>query len=115
MSADSFWEALDRLAANSRLVIDRPQGSAHPRYPDLIYPYDYGYLEGTHAMDGGGIDAWVGSLGERQVTAVICTVDLGKRDAEIKLLLGCTPSEAQAILQVHNGPGGQAGLLIERK
>ena len=42
MSADSFWEALDRLAANSRLVIDRPQGSAHPRYPDLIYPYDYG-------------------------------------------------------------------------
>ena len=40
------------------------------------------------------------------MTAVICTVDLGKRDAEIKLLLGCTPSEAQVILQVHNGPGG---------
>ena len=114
MTTANFWNALDRLAADSRLVIDRPQGSAHPRYPDFIYPFDYGYLEDTTAMDGGGIDVWVGSLPERQVNAVICTVDLVKRDAEIKLLLGCTPLEAQTILQVHNDQG-QAGLLIERR
>lgn len=113
MTAKNFWQALDRLAAESRLVIDRPQGSAHPRYPDFIYPYDYGYLENTTAMDGGGIDAWVGSLSEKQVTAVICTVDLTKRDAEIKLLLGCTPREAQEILRLHNDQH-QFGLLIER-
>ena len=113
MTADNFWKALDQLAAQSRLVIDRPRGSAHPRYPGFIYPFDYGYLENTTSMDGGGIDAWLGSLPGRQITAVICTVDQVKRDSEIKLLLGCTPQEARIILQVHND-GQQAGLLIER-
>ncbi len=113
MTAGSFWNALDQLAAKSRLVIDRPRGAVHPRYPDFIYPFDYGYLEDTRSMDGGGIDAWLGSLPGRQVTAVICTVDQVKRDAEIKLLLSCTPQEAQMILQVHND-GNQSGLLIER-
>ena len=28
-----FWEALDRLVSASTIVIDRPKGSAHPRYP----------------------------------------------------------------------------------
>ena len=59
MTAGNFWKALDRLAADSRLVIDRPQGSTHPRYPDLVYPFDYGFLENITAMDGGGIDALV--------------------------------------------------------
>lgn len=30
------WIALDELVASSRLVIDRPKVSAHPRYPDSI-------------------------------------------------------------------------------
>ena len=113
MTAASFWNALDRLAAESRLVIDRPRGSAHPRYPDLIYPFDYGCLADTRAMDGGGIAVWLGSLPGRQVTAVICAVDLDRHGAEIKLLLGCTPQEAQIILQIHND-GNQSGLLIVR-
>ena len=113
MTTPLFWSHLDALVSSSRLVIDRPAGTPHPRYPDFIYPFDYGYLEGTRSMDGGGIDAWVGSLPERRVTAVIVTVDLGKRDAELKLLLGCTPPEARAILATHNS-GSQAGLLIFR-
>lgn len=41
----AFWSALDELVAGSDLVIDRPQGAAHPRYPDLVYPLDYGFPE----------------------------------------------------------------------
>lgn len=59
---DDFWCKLDELVQSGDLVIDRPQGSAHPRYPDIIYPLDYGYLAGTTAADGEGIDVWVGSL-----------------------------------------------------
>lgn len=110
---DAFWQTLDHLVATSQRVLDRPRGTAHPRYPEFIYPLDYGYLAGTTAADGGGIDIWVGSLPERRVTAVICTVDRVKRDAELKLLLGCTPEEAEIALAVHNGDG-QAGLLILR-
>jgi inorganic pyrophosphatase len=108
-----FWLNLDQLVAACPLVIDRPQGSTHPRYPDLIYPHDYGYLVGTQAADGGGIDVWRGSLPEKHVTAVICTIDMYKRDAEIKILLGCTSQEALDILNTHNG-GPMAGILVER-
>ena len=108
-----FWQKLDQLMAESVVTIDRPKGTAHPRYPDLIYPVDYGYLENTHAMDGGGLDVWVGSLPERALTAIMCTVDMVKRDAEIKLLLGCTEPEQQAIWRIHNSEA-QAGMLVGR-
>ena len=69
-----FWDALDQLTADSEIVIDRPKGSAHPRFPNFIYPVDYGYLKGTASMDGGGIDVWLGT-GERKLDAVMCIVD----------------------------------------
>ncbi|MBN1935889.1 MAG: inorganic pyrophosphatase [Anaerolineae bacterium] len=110
---DTFWAYLDRLVAESEIVIDRPAGSAHPRYPDFIYPHPYGYLDGTQSMDGGGVDVWVGSLPEKRVVAIVSTVNLEKRDAEVKLLIGCTAQEMQTILKTHNW-GLQAGVLIER-
>jgi inorganic pyrophosphatase len=110
----SFWENLDRLVAASEVVIDRPAGSVHPRYPGLVYPYDYGYLEGASSSDGHGIDVWVGSLPVKAVTGVVLTVDTIKRDSEMKLLLGCTPAEAQVILAVHN-TGPQSAILVERQ
>jgi inorganic pyrophosphatase len=108
-----FWLTLDKLVAQCVLVIDRPRGSAHPRYPSFIYPLDYGYLDGSRSGDSGGIDVWVGSLPGNAVTAVILCVDAEKRDAEVKVLLGCTPEEAQQILTLHNS-GGQAGILVKR-
>jgi inorganic pyrophosphatase len=110
---EAFWRGLDELVAACRLVIDRPRGTPHPRHPSFVYPLDYGYLQGTRAADGDGIDVWVGSLPGRRVTAVVCTVDTDKRDAEVKILLGCTPQEARSILAVHN-KGAQAGMLLER-
>ena len=63
-----FWQALERLLASSTLVIDRPKGSRHPRFPDLVYDVDYGYLAGTTAMDGGGVDVWRGTSLEQRWT-----------------------------------------------
>jgi F420 biosynthesis protein FbiB-like protein len=98
-----FWEFLDRLVASSQVTLDRPKGTAHPRYPDLVYPLDYGYLENTTAIDGGGVDVFVGSQPDRALRSLALTVDLNKRDAEIKLLLGCTPDEEQVVLDFLNG------------
>jgi inorganic pyrophosphatase len=108
-----FWEGLESLVASSEIVIDRPRGSAHPRYPALIYPLDYGYLQGPRSGDGEGINIWLGSLPERRVTAVIVTVDLFKRDAELKILLGCTPEEQRTILVFVN-TNQQRGILHPR-
>ena len=106
-----FWNFLDELIFTSEIVIDRPKGSRHPKYPDLIYPLDYGYLENTTTMDGGGIDVWKGSNGE-YVDAIICTVDLTKRDSEIKILIGCTEEEKQLAI-----PNNECmkGVLIRRQ
>ena len=109
----SFWRRLDWLVANCQLKIDRPKGTAHPRYSAFLYSFDYGYLEGTRSGDGEGIDVWIGTLPEQRVTGILCTVEVEQRDAEVKLLLGCTPQEATEILQSHN-VGAQSAILIER-
>ena len=91
---EDFWKALDELVNSSEIVIDRPRGSAHPRFPNFIYKVDYGYLKDTASMDGAGIDVWVGS-GEKKIDAIMCIVDLMKRDSEIKILVGCTEEECR--------------------
>ena len=93
---ENFWNTLDELVNSSEIIIDRPKGSTHPRFPTFIYPVDYGYLKDTSSMDGAGIDVWVGS-NEKKVDAIICTVDLMKRDSEIKILIGCTEEEKKKI------------------
>jgi inorganic pyrophosphatase len=108
-----FWNHADRLVAAHPIVIDRPGGTAHPRFPALIYPFDYGYLDGTGAVDGGGVDCWRGSLPEPVVTGAIVTVDTHKADSEVKWLIGCTPEEMALALATHRTEW-QAAILIPR-
>lgn len=92
-----FWQTLSELTQTNSIILDRPKGTAHPRYPDLIYPLDYGYLENTSAGDGDGIDVWMGSMDTKILTGILCTFDRLKRDAEIKLLIGCTHEDVETI------------------
>lgn len=41
------------------VVVDRPLGIYHPEHPDMYYPINYGYIEGTMAADGEEEDAYV--------------------------------------------------------
>ena len=41
------------------VIVDRPLGTYHPKYTDLYYPVNYGYIEGTIAPDGEEQDAYV--------------------------------------------------------
>jgi inorganic pyrophosphatase len=110
----AFWEAVNSLVSRSKIVIDCPGGSHHPRFPSLVYPLDYGYLENTTSMDGHGIDVWVGSLKAAAVNAVMCTIDMLKKDSEIKLLIGCTLEEIEIINHFYNHSDYMKGILIRR-
>lgn len=110
---NEFWDALDELVKNTDIVIDRPKGTAHPRFSNFIYKVDYGYLKKTTSMDGDGIDVWVGT-GEKKIDAIMCIVDLMKKDSEIKILIGCTEEEKQIIYQTHNETKYMKGILIRR-
>ena len=110
---EEFWNALEALVNKSEIVIDRPKVSAHPRFPNFIYKIDYGYLKNTASMDGAGIDVWVGS-GDKKVDAIMCIVDLMKRDSEIKILIGCTEEENLEVYKTHNETQYMKGILIRR-
>lgn len=109
-----FWHALAQLVYSNQVKIDRPAGSSHPRYPDMIYPLDYGYLDATHTNDKDNLDVWLGSRPDRQLTGALLTVDLEKSEAEIKLLLGCTVEEV-AIIENFTRTHGMAAWTILRK
>lgn len=109
----NFWLFLEEIVKNSTIKIDRPKGSAHPRYPDFIYPVDYGYLDGTSSMDGGGIDIWKGS-GNNGFDSILCIIDVIKKDSEIKILFNCTKEEKEKILKIQN-IGKMGAIMINRK
>nr|WP_066714847.1 inorganic pyrophosphatase [Clostridium sp. Marseille-P299] len=111
---NEFWLMLDKLVQQSEIVIDRPKGTAHPKYPDLIYKVDYGYLKNTTSMDGAGIDVWLGKNKDQKVDAIICTVDLLKKDSEIKILIGCSEEEKELVYKTHNESEFMKGILIRR-
>ena len=45
------------------VIVDRPLGSKHPDY-DMIYPVNYGYVEGVFAGDGEEQDAYILGVNE---------------------------------------------------
>lgn len=108
-----FWNALDKLVDQSEIEIDRPKGSAHPRYPDTVYEVAYGYLKNTTAADGEGIDVWLGT-GKPEVVGIMCAVDLLKRDCEMKILIGCTEREIEYIRDFHNRSQNMKAVLVRR-
>ena len=111
---NDFWKAVDKLVEKSNIVIDRPKGTSHPKFPDFIYKVDYGYLENTSSMDGAGIDVWVGTRDDKIIDAIMCIVDLMKKDSEIKILIGCTEEEKEIIYNTHNETQYMKGVLIRR-
>lgn len=111
---EKFWEYMQRLVDESEIVIDRPKGSRHPKFPETIYIIDYGYLKNTGSSDGMDIDVYVGSRKSREVCAVAVTVDFVKRDSEIKILIGCTNEEVEKIQNQLGSYETAVGLIIRK-
>ncbi|MEZ4632685.1 MAG: inorganic pyrophosphatase [Deinococcales bacterium] len=110
----SYWQHLQDFVDQHAFIIDRPKGQPHPRAKELIYPLDYGYLEGTSGGDGDGIDVWRGSEAEPELKGIICTLDTDKRDAEIKVLLGCGEADVKLILDFLVVQAGMGALFIPK-
>lgn len=109
------WPAWDQLIASQGITIDRPRRSRHPTFPDIVYPIDYGYINGTIGTDGEEIDIFVGSA-HTPLVAVLLTADFRKGDREAKLLYGCTPEEIYLVHGFINyDPSKMRGTLIMRR
>lgn len=47
------------LGKTIKIKIDRPIGSFHPKYPNLIYPINYGYIPGIIGGDNEDLDVYL--------------------------------------------------------
>jgi len=90
------WESWEALIGLKGVTLDRPRGSIHPQHSDIVYPIDYGYVNGTTSSDGQEVDIFVGSA-QNGLIAAIFTVDRRKVDRECKLIHNCTPEEIYLI------------------
>lgn len=110
-----FWQKLDTLMFSSDCTIDRPKGSTHFKYSNLVYPVDYGFLSDTTAgSDQDPIDLFKGSIPTHTVDAIAVSADILKKDCEVKLLVGCTEEEILDILRFLNQTEFQKAILIRR-
>lgn len=63
------------------VIVDRPKGSVHPRYMEMKYSINYGYIEGVIAPDGEEQDAYILGIDEPverftgKVIAVVHRID----------------------------------------
>jgi inorganic pyrophosphatase len=111
--ADFAWEAWERLLQGNQIILDRPRGTSHPSYPDVVYPVDYGYVLDTPGDDGEELDVFVGSS-DSGLTAVVVIHDAIKNERELKLLWNLSSEEVDAVARFVNR-GAMTGEVIRRR
>ena len=74
------------LGQTVTVTVDRPLGSVHPNHPDMVYPVNYGYIEGIFAPDGEEQDAYILGVDVpvEQFTGRVIAVIQRKDDVEDK-------------------------------
>ncbi|MUP39384.1 inorganic pyrophosphatase [Labilibaculum sp. A4] len=97
---------------SNKLVIDRKKGTTHPKYENMIYPVDYGFIANTKSMDGGGIDIFIGEEKEKKINGIICIADRIKNDSEIKIIYGCSEKEIEVVLYFLNNSDYMKAIFI---
>lgn len=75
-----------RIGDMLHVIVDRPAGSVHPQYPDLIYPLNYGYVKGIYGGDGEYQDVYILGVDEplRQFSGQLIAVIHRINDTEDK-------------------------------
>ena len=77
------------LGKSVTVCIDRPIGSRHPNYPDMIYPINYGYIPGTIGGDGEEQDAYIMGIDTPidQIQGIVIGIIRRLNDREDKLVV----------------------------
>ena len=70
------------------IKIDRPIGSVHPKYADLIYPVNYGYIPNILGGDGEELDVYLLGIDApvKEYTARVIGIVHRHNDVEDKLI-----------------------------
>jgi inorganic pyrophosphatase len=77
------------LGSRVTVTVDRPMGSHHPRYDNIVYPCNYGYVKGMMAGDGSEQDAYVIGINYplTEFSGIVVAVVHRKNDVEDKWIV----------------------------
>ena len=77
------------LGKEVTVYIDRPLGSKHPKFPNIIYPVNYGYIKEVKALDNDYQDAYLLGVTEPVETyiGVVYAIIVREDDVEDKLVI----------------------------
>lgn len=107
-----FWQKVDTLLFSSKIEITKNKNDVHNEFTNLKYPVAYGYLKSEDTTVK-PINLYLGEHGH-SVEAIIITVDILKKDMDIKLLFGCNKEEVLLILYFLNQTDFHKTVLIKR-
>ena len=93
-----FWQKLDTLYLSSGYQITRKKGEVHPRFQNLIYPVDYGYINDTKSFGKDGVSVYAGSGNRYEISALVVAADILIKELDVKVLVGCTDEEVDQLL-----------------
>ena len=76
------------LGKTINIKIDRPIGSIHPKYPEFVYPVNYGYIPNVFSGDGEELDVYLlgVDVSVKEYTARIIGIVHRHDDVEDKLV-----------------------------
>ena len=80
------YKELHAIDKTVNVTVDRQKGECHPKYKDLVYPVNYGYVQGIFAPDGKEQDAYILGVDEsvREFSGKVIAVIKRLDDCEIK-------------------------------
>lgn len=83
------------------VFVDRPLGSRHPHFPDMIYPINYGFVEGVLTGDGEEQDAYILGVSKpvSSYTGIVVAILHRLNDVEDKWVVADRPYPAEEIKQ----------------
>lgn len=109
-----FWQKLDTLLMSNEIKIKHRKGERHPQFHGIVYPIDFGFLEGTNGANNSEIGIYVGSKPSTLVQAMVVGCDILSKTVEVVLVVGCSDEEIEIIAKFLNSMEFQKALLIRR-
>lgn len=77
-----------------KVTVDRPLGSRHPKHKNIIYPINYGYIEGIIAPDGEEQDAYILGVDEPVKEFIGKVIAIIHRNDDVEEKLVVAPEQA---------------------
>ena len=79
------------LGKEVNIIMDRPVGTRHPKHPEIVYPINYGYIDGMLSADGEGIDVYLLGIHEPLESFRAKIIAVVRREDDIEDKLAAAP------------------------